>query len=97
MQNRAKIFMPFDALNGFKEALRREEYLHENKFSNSETILDKIKKLNKGDRIEITYFFFFLIIVSFGELKQIDYKNKVLKVSNSVIEFDTIDDIKKRL
>ncbi|MBQ3475016.1 MAG: hypothetical protein IJH20_02470 [Bacilli bacterium] len=97
MQNRAKIFMPFDALNGFKDALKREEELHENKFSNKETILDKIKKLNKGDRIEITYFYNFETIISFGEVKGIDYRKKIIKVSNSIIDFDSIDEIKKRL
>lgn len=97
MQNRAKIFMPFDALDGFKSALKREEELHENKYLKEETILDIIKKLNIGDRIEITYFFNFETITSFGEVKNIDYKKRLLKVSNSVIEFDSIDNIKKRL
>lgn len=97
MQNRAKIFMPFDALSGFKDALKREEELHENRFSNKETILEKIKKLNKGDRVEITYFYNFEVINSFGELKAIDYNKKKLRVSNSVIDFDMIDEIKKRL
>lgn len=97
MQNRAKIFMPFDALSGFKSALKREEELHENKFLKEETILEKIKKLNKGDRIEITYFYNFETIVSFGEVKGIDYKKKLIKVSNSIIDFDNIDEIKLRL
>lgn len=97
MQNRAKIFMPFDALSGFKDALRREEELHENKFSNKETIIEKIKKLYKGDRVEVTYFYNFEVITSFGELKEIDYKKKRIRVSNSIIDFDMIDDIKKRL
>ena len=30
MQNRAKIFMPFDALGGLREAIKREEEKHEN-------------------------------------------------------------------
>ena len=97
MQNRAKIFMPFDALSGFKEALKREENLHENKYSKEETIIDKLKKLYKGDRVEVTYFYNFEVINSFGELKGIDYKKKLIKVSNSVIGFDSIDNIKKRL
>ena len=94
MQNRAKIFMPFDALSGFKSALKRQEELHENKYLKEETVLDRIKKLNKGDRIEITYFYNFETITSFGEVKGIDYRKKLIKVSNSIIDFDSIDEIK---
>ena len=46
MQNRAKIFMPFDSLKGLKEAIKRTERLHENKFVEEETTVDQIKKIN---------------------------------------------------
>ena len=49
MQNRAKIFMPFDALDGFSDAIKRVEYIHEKKYIKDENILDKIKKLNIND------------------------------------------------
>ena len=97
MQNRAKIFMPFDASSGFKSALKRQEELHENKFSKEETIFDKIKKLHNGDRVEITYFYNFETIISFGEVKNIDFKKKLINISNSIIHFDSIDEIKLRL
>ena len=34
---------------------------------------------------------------SFGEVKEIDYRKKLIKVSNSIIDFDSIDEIKLRL
>lgn len=97
MQNRAKIFMPFDALDGFKRALKREEEIHDKKYYEDETIYQKIKKLNIGDRIEIVYFNNFEVITSFGQIKKIDFKNNIIQVSNSIIFFENIDEIKKRL
>ena len=43
--NRARIFMPFDALKGFRETLKRVEEVHDNKYIKKESIEDKIKKL----------------------------------------------------
>ena len=83
MQNRAKIFMPFDALDGFKRALKREEELHEKKYTEDETIYQKIKKLYIGDYIEIIYFYNFEVIKSYGQIKKIDFTNKLLYISNS--------------
>jgi len=97
MQNRAKIFMPFDALNGFSDAIKRVEYIHEKKYIKDENILDKIKKLNINDRVEIKYFYNFEYISFIGQIKNIDYRKKMIRVSNSIISFDDIDEIKKKL
>lgn len=95
--NRIKIFMPFDSLKGFKESLERVEKLHENEFVEEEKIIDKIKKINIKDRVEVYYFYNFEYINTIGEVKNIDYKNKVITISNSKILFEEIDEIKKRL
>ena len=97
MQNRAKIFMPFDALDGFSDAIKRVEYIHEKKYIKDENILDKIKKLNINDRVEIKYFYNFEYISFIGQIKNIDYRKKMIRVSNSIISFDDIDEIKKKL
>ena len=97
MQNRAKLFMPFDALKGFNEAIKRVEDKHDNKYISYEETIDVLKKLNINDRISITYFNNFESITLIGQLKYIDFKNKSIKVSNSIISFDDIDYIKKRL
>ena len=97
MQNRAKLFMPFDALKGFNEAIKRVEDKHDNKYVSYEETIDIIKKLNINDRVEITYFNTFESITLIGQIKTVDYKKKLIRVSNSIISFDDIDYIKKRL
>ena len=97
MQNRAKIFMPFDALNGLKEAIKREELLHEKKFVKTDNITEKLKTLRSGDIVKVLYFYNFEYINFIGQVKEIDYKKEIIKVSNSVINFADIDEIKKRL
>ena len=60
MQNRAKEFMPFDALKGFKEALKKVEKIKEDKKELSEDIFselnDKLKTLKKGDYVILEHF-----------------------------------------
>ena len=97
MQNRAKIFMPFDALNGLKEAIKREELMHEKKYVKQDNIIEKIKQLRPGDMVKVLYFYNFEYINFIGQVKEIDYKKNRIKISNSIIDFDSIDEIKKRL
>ena len=95
--NRAKIFMPFDALNGLKEAIKREELMHEKKYVKQDNIIEKIKQLRPGDMVKVLYFYNFEYINFIGQVKEIDYKMNRIKISNSIIDFDSIDEIKKRL
>ena len=97
MQNRAKIFMPFDALGGLKEAIKREELKHEGKFMNKESIDLILKKYKIGDKVEINYFYNFEYISFIGQIKFINYINRIITISNSKINFDDIDEIKKKL
>ena len=88
MQNRAKIFMPFDALGGLREAIKREEDKHENKYV-EEFDIDKIlKQYRLGEMVEISYFYNF---------EYINRINRILTISNSKINFDDIVSIKKKL
>ena len=96
MQNRAKIFMPFDALGGLREAIRREELKHENKFIEVEKIDKVLKRFRIGDNIEISYFYNFEYISFIGQIKYINYINRIITVSNCKINFDDIDTIKKK-
>jgi len=97
MQNRAKIFMPFDALGGLREAIRREEEKHEGKYKDIESIDKILKRYRIGDMIEISYYFNFEYINFIGQIKYINFINRVITVSNSKINFDDIDLIKKKL
>ena len=97
MQNRAKIFMPFDALGGLKEAIKREELKHENKYVEVECIDKVLKRFRIGDTVEISYFYNFEYINFIGQIKYINYINRIITISNSKITFDDIDEIKKKL
>jgi hypothetical protein len=97
MQNRAKIFMPFDALGGLREAIRREEEKHENKFVEVEPIDKILKRFRVGDNVKISYFYNFEYISFIGQIKYINYINRIITISNSKINFDDIDEIKKKL
>ena len=64
MQNnieRAKQFMPFDALKGFREMLRfvEKQKLEKKDFSSDFLIVldEKLKNLKKGMNIKVTYYF----------------------------------------
>ena len=61
MQNRAKIFMPFDALGGLKEASKREELKHENKYVEVECIDKILKRFRIGDNVYISYYYNFVV------------------------------------
>ena len=97
MQNRAKIFMPFDALGGLREAIRREEKKHEGKYKDIEPIDKILKKYRIGDSVEISYFYNFEYIYFIGQIKYINFINRIITISNSKINFDDIDLIKKKL
>ncbi len=94
MQNRAKEFMPFDALKGFKEALKKVEKIKEDKKELSEDIFselnDKVKTLKKGDYVILEHFNDMDYIKTKGIVKKVDYINKVIYVDNSKIFFDDI-------
>ena len=97
MQNRAKIFMPFDALGGLKEAIKREEEKHENKFVDIESIDKNLKRFRIGENVEISYFYNFEYISFIGQIKYINFINRIITISNCKINFDDIDEIKKKL
>ena len=96
MQSRAKIFMPFDALRGLREAIRREEEKHEKKYFKTEDIDTILKRFRIGDMVEISYFYNFEYINFIGQIKYINYINRIITISNSKVNFDDIDVIKKK-
>lgn len=91
--NRATMFLPFDALKGFKEALEATEILVEKNFE--EQLIYKINQLEINDFISIKYFTNINFITTKGLIKKIDYKNKMIYVSHTEIKFEDIIDIQK--
>ena len=95
---RAKIFLPFDALKGFSEALReKEKILVDKKIlsqEEKEKIANKLIQVKKGMIIKIIYFENNEYIELEGIVSNIDFVYKNLKIVKKQIEFDCILDIK---
>ena len=96
--DRAKLFLPFDALKGLQESLRMVEKIKEDKLILSDDINDelndKFNKLNIGDKVLIKYYYNLEYIESSGIIKKIDYDNENIYLMNTVINIDDIIDIK---
>lgn len=99
-QERAKIFAPFDALKGFKEALKDEEVIKMPKVmlsEDQEVDLDNIlKQLLKGMMIEVIHYNHECecYLKTVGVFTKIDVINKVIFVVKNKILIDNIIDIK---
>ena len=100
MQNndfRAKQFLPFDSLKGFREAIKTMEEIHESKKDLSIDELNdldkKIKLIKKNDLIKVKYFYLEDYIETIDTLKKVDNVFKKLILKNNKISFDDIMDI----
>lgn len=96
-EDRAKQFMPFAALKGYPEALRKKEKVVVPKAEVSEeyaVILDrKLRQVKKNDIITVIYFYNNEYLKKTGMVSRIDETARVLKVVNTKIVFDDIYDI----
>lgn len=92
--DRASQFIPFDALKGFKEALKIVERNIERKKELSEDLFEdintKLKLLKKGDKVNIKYYYQVEYIDTVDRINKIDYKVRKIYLFNSIIDFDDI-------
>ena len=99
MQNRAKFFMPFDALAGFREGLELAcKKCNTNKKISEEMeyeINEKIKVLKKGDKVKVIYYYNIDYNEIIGNIKKIDNIYKELILDSAKITIDDILDIIK--
>lgn len=99
-KERAKIFAPFDALKGFKEALKDEEVIKVSKVTLSEDqellINNTLNSLEKGMMVEIVYFSneHNYYLKNIGIFTKIDLINKVIFIVKNKILIDNIIEIK---
>ncbi len=95
---RAKIFLPFDALKGFQEALREKEKILVDKkilsLEEKEKISNKLLQVKKGMIVKIIYFEDHEYIELEGMVSKIDYTYQLLKIVTKEISFTDILDIK---
>jgi len=95
--DRAKQFMPFAALKGYPEALRKKEKIVVPRAEVSEEyaeVLDrKLRKVKKNDMITVIYFHDGEYLKKTGMVSRIDETARILKVVNTKIGFEDIYDI----
>lgn len=96
-EERAKQFMPFAALKGYPEALRKKEKVTVPKMELSEDaaqVLDrKLRQVKKNDIITVVYFCKGEYLKQTGMVSRIDVTARVLKVVNTKIGFADILDV----
>ncbi len=98
-KDRAKQFAPFDALKGLRQALRMKEYEHDRieKGDITEEKIEEISKtltdIEKGDSVEVTYFYDGYYKTIKGKSK-VDIHSQKLIFENITISFDDIIELK---
>lgn len=84
MLSRAKQFLPFDALKGFKEALREKEVEYEEKKELSDESLEELEntfcRLQIGSVAKIRYYKNKQYIEVLGKITNIDYIKKKIQI-----------------
>ena len=92
--DRAKQFMPFDALKGFKEALIEKEKTVVNKKELSEEMQEELsRKLNSleiGDKVKIVHYKNKQYKIDIGSFNQINRMQRFIVVGNTKIAIDNI-------
>lgn len=96
-EDRAKQFMPFAALKGYQEALRRKEKQVVSEMELSEEYREeldwKLRQVLRGDMITVVYFSGGEYLKITGMVSRIDRNARVLQIINTKIQFEHIYDI----
>lgn len=96
--NRAKQFMPFDALKGLREAVAEKERIIVPKRNLSEEQKEeldwKLKQLQKKDIITAEFFQNGEYVQVTGMVTEIDNARRTLEIVNTKISFNDISDLK---
>ena len=100
-ENRAKQFMPFDALKGFREALEEKERIvvpkRELSEEQKEELDFKLRQIHKMDIITVEYFHDGEYVQVTGVVSRIDETSRVMKIVNTKIAFEDIVDLRKEI
>ena len=100
---RAKLFSPFDAMKGLKEALAAREERHsrvqkrELSEEESECLNSILIDLRKGDEVKIVFFRAFHEVEKEGVIEKIDLTLKYLVIDGAEIPFDDLYLAEKRV
>lgn len=92
--DRARQFLPFDALKGFREMLlekeREVEQVKELSLDNIDAIDIIFKDINIGTKIKIVYYDEYKYIETIDIIKRIDNVYKKIYLNNKIIDFKDI-------
>ena len=93
--NRAKLFMSFDALKGFKETIRKKERIIVPEIELSPDgfyeLYWKIKQVKVGEIIKIVYYDRFEYVSLEGMVADIDLENKkIIRIVDKIINLNNI-------
>ena len=97
MSDRARQFMPFDALKGYKEAIKEKEKIKVDKIELSEDAIEELNKklslLKNGMMVKIIYFKDNEYLLIEGLVSKIDIYERYLTIVKTKIFFDDLKDI----
>ena len=97
MSDRARQFLPFDALKGFKQAIKEREKIKVEKIELSEEMAEvisfKLAQLKKGMMIKIKHYSNEEYIETLGLVSEFNETFRYLKIVKTKIMFDDILDI----
>lgn len=98
--DRAKQFMPFAALKGYPDALRKKEEIVVHRSELSEEMKEeldlKLRQVCENDIVTVVYFYKDRYLRQTGMVVRIDETSRILRVVNTKISFDDIYDIEKK-
>lgn len=98
--NRAVQFMPFDALNGLQDALRKREELHSRVYKkeldeeSQNEISDYLTRIERGDLLSVDFYFNGHYLNIRGRLVEKNTVRKFITVEEAKIDFADIYKIK---
>ena len=97
ISERAKQFLPFDAVKGLREALKKKEMVSESRHEVSEELAmelnEKIQAIQKGSTVTVTYYYIDAYIQLTGTVIHFDPVFRTLEIDDIVIEIDDILDL----
>lgn len=95
--DRAKQFMPFAALKGYPEALRKKEQIEVPRAEFSEEYKEKLDKklrqVRRNDIVTVVYYFKGRYLKVTGMVARIDETARILRIVNTKICFEDLYDI----
>ena len=93
-EDRAKQFMPFSALKGYSEALRKKERIivprRELSEEYGEELDRKLRQVQEGEMVSVVYYCRGEYVRLTGKVAKIDKEARMLRIVNEKIAFDDL-------